>query len=80
MDLIIDDYKLEYHLRCNHYPPYPLELLPVVKLAIQKANQGENDALVSLEGTGIEHERFGTLVPVSVIIDDFNLEGFITRK
>lgn len=71
------DSALHYHLTCNHYPPLPSSLVGPAKRAIQKANRGEWDANVSLRDTDVTHNRYGKLVPVSVLVEGLHLDAFL---
>jgi hypothetical protein len=64
------------HLTSNHYPSLPAALVEPALEAVRKVKAGEFGALVSLEGTGVAHRSYGSRVPVSVLLEDWNLGWF----
>lgn len=74
-DLVDRSMALMMHLRSNHYPPVPLEMVPVCEAAIDAANDGRFGAEISLpdgvEWRGQDH------VPAHRVIEDFHLEAWI---
>src|SRR5512139_2014735 len=69
------DVALEYNLRCNHYPPLPLSLIPACKQAIENANMGEWEERVQLPD-GISW-RGQTSAPTSECVCGWHLEWFL---
>lgn len=66
---------LRYHLTVNHFPPVPVEMVPVAKRAISKAFLGQWDKQVRLpKGTTY---RGKSLVPVGEIIGALHLEPWL---
>lgn len=66
---------IAWHLRSNHFPPIPLSMVPVCIEAIQHANEGNFDKLVSLpEGVGY---RGLTAAPVLAIIEQHHLDNWV---
>lgn len=72
------DTALSWHLKSNHYPPLPDCVKKLAKEAIDKANEGEWDAKISLEGTGISW-RGQKEVPVSACIEGWHLHDFLNN-
>lgn len=72
---VSQDAALEWHLRSNHFPPLPSELVPVARRVIDKANAGEWDANVRLP-KGISY-RGSSLAPVAACVDAWHLDAFL---
>jgi len=77
-DFIPLEGQLTYHLRANHFPPVPHEMVPVCVEAIDHANEGNWDKLVSLpEGVGYKGL---TVAPVRAIVEQHNLTPWIIES
>ena len=63
---------LTWHLQSNHYPPVHLVFLPTAKKAIEKANAGEWDDVITLP-----NERQLT---VSSIVQQLHLDSFLVQE
>ena len=66
------------HLLGNFYPPHPECMVPVAVRAINKVNNGETSKVRLPEG--VEHNRYGKLVPPEVVVEALRLEYFINRE
>lgn len=71
----VNDATLTWHLTSNHYPPLPIELLPVAKRVIRKANDEQWEANVRLP-EGITYKG-STLAPVWACVEAWHLDAFI---
>jgi hypothetical protein len=72
------DAGLEIHLRSNHFPPVPLEMIPVCKEAIQLMNEGLFNSQVELPlGT---RYRGDTTAPAWAITDAHHLDAWIEEE
>ena len=70
--------QITYQLRSNHYPPVPLEMVPVCIEAIDLANEGEWDEMITLpEGVSWRGEP---CAPVSAIVEGHHLEFWIAES
>ena len=70
--------QLEWHLTSNHYPPVPNSMIPVCIEAIDNANEGEWDKLVSLpEGVGYKGL---TVAPTHAIVEQHHLDNWIIES
>jgi hypothetical protein len=69
---------LTWHLRANHYPPVPLEMLEVCKEAIALCNEGLENNTVDLP-LGVRY-RNDTYAPAWAIVDGHNLHPWIQRE
>lgn len=66
---------LSWHLAGNFYPPISADMIDPCIEAIQNANEGEWEKLVSLpEGVGY---RGLTVAPTQAIIEQHRLESFL---
>jgi hypothetical protein len=75
LDSISLEQAIEWHLRSNHFPPIPKSMVPVCIEAIEYANEGNFDKLVSLpEGVGY---RGLTAAPVYAIVEQHHLDAWI---
>ena len=70
--------QLRWHLTSNHYPPVPTSMIPVCIEAIDKANEGEWDEMISLP-EGIEW-RGSTMSPVHAIVEQHHLDTWIIER
>lgn len=69
---------LDWHLRCNHYPPVPISFVPVCVKAIEHANVGEWDKLIKLPpGCFYKGE---SKAPVSAIVEQHHLVSFLESE
>jgi hypothetical protein len=80
---IADNFDLEegisIHLRTNHYPPVPIEMLPTCIEAIDAVNsEGDWDKLITLPD-GISWKGL-TQAPASAIIEQHHLEFWIIES
>jgi len=75
LDSISLEQTMSWHLTSNHFPPVPVSMIPVCIEAIENANDGEWDKLVSLpEGVGY---RGLTVAPTHAIIEQHHLDAWI---
>lgn len=75
LDSISLERSISWHLTSNHYPPIPTSMVPTCIEAIDNANAGEWDKLISLpEGVGW---RGLTAAPTSAIVEGHHLESWI---
>jgi len=72
------DTALSWHLTANHFPPLPLELLPVAKRAIAKANAGRYDDRLKLPA-GIRY-RDASSAPVYACVEAWHLDAFLEEE
>ena len=69
---------LEWHLKSNHYPPLPYALVATAEEAIDKANDGDWDAEITMpEGIQFRHEDTAT---VSLIVETMHLDEFLNPE
>jgi hypothetical protein len=66
------------HLTSNHYPPVPKSMVPVCVEAIDKANDGEWDSLVTLPEKVLWKGE--TEAPVHAIVEQHHLEFWIIES
>jgi hypothetical protein len=70
--------SLSWHLRANHFPPVPLEMIPVCMEAIQLMNEGLFNSQVELPlGTSY---RGDTTAPAWAITDAHHLDAWIEEE
>jgi hypothetical protein len=76
-ELTLED-QITWHLRSNHFPPIPKSMVKPCIEAIDAANEGDWDKLISLpEGTGY---RGLTVAPVHAIVESHHLDTWITDE
>ena len=67
------------HLRTNHYPAVPIEMVPTCIEAIDAVNtEGDWDRLISLP-TGVSYKGL-TQAPASAIIEQHHLEFWLIES
>jgi hypothetical protein len=67
---------LLYHLRSNHYPPLPVDLIPVAEQAIDLGNTGAWSAEIEMpEGIQFQHRD---KITVSEAIESMHLDSFLS--
>jgi hypothetical protein len=72
------DTALTWHLRANHYPPIPLEMVAVCKEAIALCNEGlENNTVDLPHGTSYRNAPYA---PAWAIVDAHHLDPWIDRE
>ena len=70
--------QIRFQLRSNHYPPVPVSMVPVCIEAIDKANEGEWEELITLpEGVSWRGEP---CAPVHAIVEQHHLEFWIIES
>lgn len=69
------DTALAWHLRANHYPPVPLEMVPVCIEAIDLVNEGLGNNEVELPA-GVYY-RNDTSAPAWAIVDAHHLSPWL---
>jgi hypothetical protein len=76
-ELTLED-QITWHLKSNHFPPIPKSMVKPCIEAIDAANEGNWEKLISLpEGTGY---RGLTVAPVHAIVEAHHLETWITNE
>lgn len=76
-ELTLED-QITWHLKSNHFPPIPKSMVKPCIEAIDAANEGNWEKLISLpEGTGY---RGLTVAPVHAIVEAHHLETWITDE
>lgn len=71
------DQALRWHLRSNHYPPLPMDLLPVAKKAIEIANEAIATEDEDLWQTLIYVPTADKKLSISRIIEGMHLDSFL---
>ena len=72
------DTALAWHLRANHYPPVPLEMVAVCKEAIELCNEGLENNTVDLPlGTRYRND---TYAPAWAIVDAHHLHPWLDSE
>jgi len=70
--------QLLVHLTSNHYPPVPKIMVPTCIEAIDKANEGEWEAMIAMpEGVKYQGEDEA---PVSAIVEQHHLDFWIIES
>ena len=70
--------QIRFQLRSNHYPPVPFSMVPICIEAIDKANDGEWDELITLpEGVSWKGE---VSAPVHAIVEQHHLDPWIIES
>lgn len=69
---------LAWHLRANHYPPIPLEMVGVCVEAIQAVNEYDENREVELPA-GVTYKGSAT-APAHAIVTGHHLEPWIDRE
>lgn len=70
------DQALTWHLQHNHYPPVPMDMVPVCVAAIEAIEDDEPERLIDLPD-GITYRGL-TLAPAYAIAEQHHLDAFIT--
>lgn len=65
---------MHWHLRSNHFPPHPTEMIEPAVEAVKRARDGDWDSLIE---TPHPHRDYGYDVPVGAVVDALNLDGFL---
>jgi hypothetical protein len=69
------DEALAYHLRVNHYPPIPLEMVEVCKNAIEAFHELDWHRKIDLP-IGVSYRGL-TTAPASAIVEAHHLDAWI---
>ena len=70
--------QIGWHLQSNHFPPVPASMIEPCIQAIDYANEGEWDKMVSLpEGVGYKGL---TVAPVHAIVEQHHLSTWIIES
>jgi hypothetical protein len=77
-DFIPLEGQLRWHLTANHYPPVPVEMVPICIEAIDEANEGNWDKMIKLpEGISWRGEAMS---PVYAIVEAHHLDTWIIES
>jgi hypothetical protein len=71
--------QLEWQLVANHYPPIPTKMIPVCVKAIDYANKGRWDKLISLPA-GITYQSVHNSATAYEIVESLNLTPWIIES
>lgn len=71
---------LRYHLYGNHYPPLPLDLLPVALAAIEAGNDEDWDRLIDMPDGMSFRERNDGKVRAGDAIESMHLDAFLADR
>jgi len=63
-----------HHLRSNHFPPVPCEMVDPAVQAIELAARGDYDTEIE---TPYEHRQYGHTPPAYAVIEALHLEPFV---
>lgn len=66
---------LHYHLTANHYPPLPVELIPVAAEAIRRAVDGDDDPIRLPDG--VAYRNGATTVTPGEAVTSMHLDAFV---
>jgi hypothetical protein len=71
--------QLAYHLQGNHYPPVPLEMIPVCIEAIDAFYEEDWERMIDMPMVGDFQIRYRgeTQAPASAIVEQHHLSWFI---
>ena len=75
VNLISLEQGIRWHLQCNHYPPVPIEMVPVAIEAVILCREGNFSETVK---TPFEH-RVHWMVPAYVIVESYHLEPWVNE-
>lgn len=70
--------SLHWHLRANHYPPVPIEMIPVCVEAIEACNEYDEERQIVLP-LGVSYKGL-TSAPAWAIVDGHHLDAWIDRE
>ena len=70
---------LHYHFTANHFPPVSTLAIEPAQEAIEKASEGGWDELIDISDVA-RHVKYGTKVPVHVLIEGWHLYPFVADK
>jgi hypothetical protein len=79
-DSVLDlETQLQYHLQGNHYPPVPLEMIPVCIEAIDAFYEEDWERMIDMPKVGDFQIRYRgeTQAPASAIVEQHHLSWFI---
>lgn len=77
-DMLSLEDGLAWHLRINHYPPVPLEMIPVCIEAIRAYNDEAYDSPIDLpDGTTWRGEVYA---PAWAIVDGHHLHPWVAQE
>ena len=76
VNLICLEQGIRWHLQCNHYPPVPIEMVPVAIKAVILCREDKFDETIV---TFFEHQFYGWKVPAYAIVEAFHLEPWVNE-
>ncbi len=65
---------IRWHLNYNHYPPIPIEMIPIAVKAVRLCRDNKFDETIV---TFFEHHGYGWSLPAYVIVKIYNLEPWV---
>ena len=67
---------VRWHLRHNHYPPVPSEMIQIAVKAVRLCREDKfNETIITV----FEHQGFGWSVPAYVIVEAYHLEPWVNE-
>ncbi len=67
---------VRWHLRHNHYPPVPSEMIQIAVKAVRLCREDKfNETIIIV----FEHQGFGWGVPAYVIVEAYHLEPWVNE-
>jgi hypothetical protein len=68
---------IRWHLNYNHYPPIPIEMIPIAVKAIRLCREDKFDETIV---TFFEHQGYGWSLPAYAIVKAYHLEPWVGLK
>ena len=68
---------ITWHLRHNHYPPVPSEMVPVAVEAVRLCRDNKFNETIVIFFEHQDYELFGWSVPAYAIVHIFHLEPWV---
>ena len=72
--------EIWWHLRYNHYPPVPGEMIQIAVKAVRLCREDRFDETIVLFFDHQVYEVFGWSVPAYVIVDIYHLEPWVNEE
>jgi hypothetical protein len=70
---------IRWHLRHNHYPPVPNEMVPVAVEAVRLCREDKFDETIVIFFEHQDYKLYGWSVPAYAIVNIFNLEPWVNE-
>lgn len=68
---------IRWHLRYNHYPSVPSEMIPIAVKAVRLCRNDQFNETIEIQ---FDHRVYGWKVPAYIIVEAYHLEPWVNEE